>query len=194
MNIKQLLALSCISLFSVSANAVLINFDDLPGSGTSILGTTANNSYNSLGVTFSGEGSNDAFFWNISPIDGNYLSNYDGTVTLPYGNYFDITFNELASNVSLLLQSHGTHSSGINFDVFSSTGDIIENVLTEGAWVNVSFTSTGIASIRVSNTINGWVYGIDDLSFDTQVVPVPSAVWLFGSGLLSFIGIARRKV
>jgi hypothetical protein len=25
------------------------------------------------------------------------------------------------------------------------------------------------------------------------VVPVPAAVWLFGSGLLSLVGIARRK-
>lgn len=34
-----------------------------------------------------------------------------------------------------------------------------------------------------------------DLSFRTYVqpVPVPAAVWLFGSGLLGLIGIARRK-
>lgn len=28
----------------------------------------------------------------------------------------------------------------------------------------------------------------------TQVVPVPAAVWLFGSGLIGLVGIARRKV
>jgi hypothetical protein len=28
---------------------------------------------------------------------------------------------------------------------------------------------------------------------DTQVVPIPAAAWLFGSGLLGIIGIARRK-
>lgn len=27
----------------------------------------------------------------------------------------------------------------------------------------------------------------------TSVVPVPAAVWLFGSGLIGLIGIARRK-
>ena len=32
-------------------------------------------------------------------------------------------------------------------------------------------------------------YGID-----ISKVPVPPAVWLFGSGLLGFIGIARRKI
>jgi len=28
---------------------------------------------------------------------------------------------------------------------------------------------------------------------ETTVIPVPAAVWLFGSGLLGLIGIARRK-
>ena len=32
---------------------------------------------------------------------------------------------------------------------------------------------------------------IDDLQY--AVVPVPAAVWLFGSGLLGLIGISRRK-
>lgn len=30
-------------------------------------------------------------------------------------------------------------------------------------------------------------------SFDATIVPVPAAVWLFGSGLLGLIGMARRK-
>ena len=32
-----------------------------------------------------------------------------------------------------------------------------------------------------------------DLSFEFQPVPIPAAVWLFGSGLIGLIGIARRK-
>ena len=38
---------------------------------------------------------------------------------------------------------------------------------------------------------------ISDLKFitsvDTTVVPVPAAAWLFGSGLIGLIGVARRK-
>jgi hypothetical protein len=30
------------------------------------------------------------------------------------------------------------------------------------------------------------------VSVTTQAVPVPAAVWLFGSGLLGLIGVARR--
>jgi len=41
--------------------------------------------------------------------------------------------------------------------------------------------------------------GVDDLEnkslrfVGVNIVPVPAAVWLFGSGLLGLIGIARRK-
>ena len=33
----------------------------------------------------------------------------------------------------------------------------------------------------------------DGLTYATSIVPVPAAVWLFGSGLIGLIGIARRK-
>jgi hypothetical protein len=34
---------------------------------------------------------------------------------------------------------------------------------------------------------------IDNLHFGNAVVPIPAAIWLFGSGLLGMVGIARRK-
>ncbi len=38
--------------------------------------------------------------------------------------------------------------------------------------------------------------GVDTLTMDARfsAVPVPAAVWLFGSGLIGLIGVARRKV
>ena len=38
---------------------------------------------------------------------------------------------------------------------------------------------------------SGW--GVENVRMDVQVVPVPAAVWLFGSGLLGLVGMARRK-
>jgi hypothetical protein len=41
-----------------------------------------------------------------------------------------------------------------------------------------------------------WLAGeifIDDVYLGVATVPVPAAVWLFGSGLLGLIGVARRK-
>ena len=36
-------------------------------------------------------------------------------------------------------------------------------------------------------------YSLDNIQLDINQVPVPTAVWLFGSGLLGLIGVARRK-
>jgi hypothetical protein len=38
---------------------------------------------------------------------------------------------------------------------------------------------------------SGW--GVENVRMDVQVVPVPAAVWLFGSGLIGLVGLARRK-
>jgi hypothetical protein len=42
-------------------------------------------------------------------------------------------------------------------------------------------------------TGNNSIYSIDLVTASSTVVPVPAAVWLFGSGLLGLVGVARRK-
>ncbi len=42
-------------------------------------------------------------------------------------------------------------------------------------------------------TGNNSIYTIDLVTASSTVVPVPAAVWLFGSGLLGLVGVARRK-
>ena len=54
----------------------------------------------------------------------------------------------------------------------------------------------GIGSSQLSTGGNYFYFDgiIDDLRLsDTAVVPIPAAAWLFLSGLLGMIGIARRK-
>lgn len=46
--------------------------------------------------------------------------------------------------------------------------------------------------IRASPTSTEYLQ-IDNLVVEMSAVPVPAAVWLFGSGLLGLIGVARRK-
>ena len=41
-----------------------------------------------------------------------------------------------------------------------------------------------------------WSFSANNASFysmSVAAVPVPAAVWLFGSGLIGLIGVARRK-
>ena len=50
----------------------------------------------------------------------------------------------------------------------------------EAAFVTMFFSDNAIATATVTTmTVNP--------------VPIPAAVWLFGSGLIGLIGIARRK-
>lgn len=75
--------------------------------------------------------------------------------------------------------------------------DALDNVLgTVGAFKG---TFAGFVSdVPISrvvfdgNTGDGWNH-LDGLQTNATVVPVPTAVWLFGSGLLGLIGLARRK-
>ena len=60
-------------------------------------------------------------------------------------------------------------------------------LLTElGVDVNTPFEFFGFSI----ESVNGNVVSTDIIN---TVVPVPAAVWLFGSGLLGLVGIARRK-
>ena len=67
-----------------------------------------------------------------------------------------------------------------------------------GQWVHYSFTFTASTSIALQvedYSGSGGVAG--DIYFDNikvETVPVPAALWLFSSGLLGVIGIARKKV
>jgi hypothetical protein len=38
-----------------------------------------------------------------------------------------------------------------------------------------------------------WTLNLADMAFELSEVPVPAAVWLFGSGLLGLMGISRRR-
>ena len=54
-----------------------------------------------------------------------------------------------------------------------------------------SFTMSGnlVTEEKSSNHIYAWAVHTGDVS----AVPIPTAAWLFGSGLISLIGVARRK-
>ena len=84
------------------------------------------------------------------------------------------------------------------------------NLKTLDGWLN-EFSNAGLVGSNISSIQLGVGSGspgldsyVDYLSFtnagDTQTwdfavatVPVPAAVWLFGSGLLGLVGVARRK-
>ena len=63
------------------------------------------------------------------------------------------------------------------FEVGASFNEIIQNVTSIyiGADLTTSLETTALDNVQVG------------------AVPIPAAVWLFGSGLIGLIGLARRK-
>ena len=68
-----------------------------------------------------------------------------------------------------------------NSAVFTASNSFTGNLAYDLMEVKVDFALTANSTVGIS----GFVQQV--------VVPVPAAVWLFGSGLLGLVGIARRK-
>ena len=77
------------------------------------------------------------------------------------------------------------------FSGFSNSEKFIVEILT----IPLGFTPTTPTSILFDNgsrQLDGMDIETADFGFQA-VVPVPAAIWLFGSGLLGLLGLARRK-
>jgi hypothetical protein len=56
------------------------------------------------------------------------------------------------------------------------------------------FNFTGGGQGNVAKTLTDtYAWAVHDDDFGTALVPLPAAAWLFGSGLLGLVGVARRK-
>ena len=56
------------------------------------------------------------------------------------------------------------------------------------------FDVGGILEVRyVDVLLTGGTAGVDITNFGFTTVPLPAALWLFGTGLLGLVGMARRK-
>jgi hypothetical protein len=99
-----------------------------------------------------------------------------------------------------------------NPDGFSYVGWSSWNLLEKSAWDPSIDQADGFLSLQLAEIYSGdqshnWCSKESDptncpasamhqpyLTITTAPVPLPPAVWLFGSGLLGLIGVARRKV
>ena len=84
------------------------------------------------------------------------------------------------------------------FDANGNTLDVQTRIGAQGSdgidldWL-VSSGGNEITQVQLTGIVTyNSGYGIDDLMLMT-VVPIPPALYLFGSGLLGLIGVARKK-
>lgn len=86
------------------------------------------------------------------------------------------------------------YSLGYTFSDPNVTNEAMDSVY------NLSFTFPHTSSSIMFNfganglqSLADESWGLDNVKVEVAAVPVPAAVWLFGSGLLGLMGIARRK-
>ena len=158
----------------------------------------------------------------FEPINGiaiNYDYTNDGTSD--YGNnigapdtlYEGSTANEMA-------YMYYTNLNGVNlYDIYGTQNttwglpdtEPFANLITDGNhingqyWTGVTFGEVSLESAfdfyfdhggqGGTQKLSTWnfVWAVSDGDIGASVVPVPAAVWLFGSGLVGLVGFARRK-
>jgi len=130
----------------------------------------------------------------------------------------DATTIEL-STVNAAGAATGDFASTIGFPPPTGTGGIasiapfgpVINFLTIGGWqldldtLNITDQTAGLLTLDGTGTVSGngleataarWSFSGEspiNYSMTIATVPVPAAVWLFGSGLIGLVGVARRK-
>jgi len=72
--------------------------------------------------------------------------------------------------------------------IYSST-----NIIPNQEATLYQFNWQSIDEVIVTTSGGTGIFVMDDLEYSLSAVPVPPAIWLFGSGLIGLIGLARRK-
>ena len=116
-------------------------------------------------------------------------------------------------NINTIANGTGTAWSGIDFTFVNSTvlsplgitpfTGAINGVFFDGGPIFLPGVTTSVSLTFDPSESIGLINGIGDIQTNPGLqysliitptaVPIPAAVWLFGSGLLGLVGMARRK-
>lgn len=109
----------------------------------------------------------------------------------------NIDTNIVLSNYVSETINSGYHLYTMRLDITDNSGNMLSDALLSQSVPDLTGTSTSFMLEFKLDCCTGrtTVYGsIDSLSIASiSTVPIPSAIWLFGSGLVGLIGVARRK-
>ena len=204
MNIRNFFLASCLFVLSISANAAIVDngtytTDTVSGLDWLDLTETRGLSYDYIssksGVGQDFEGWRYATGIEVSGFFDAFGGNsafYNGTSTQNYGLFEQIgpLWGDLACQD--LGCTPGKGGSHFMYDLYQYSDTIW--LLSQG--VIASDATTGIADLSIgpvhTNFTSSFLAG-SALVRTTQPVPVPATVWLFGSGLVGLVGLARRK-
>ena len=193
----RLLVAVVLVTFSVCANAVVVDYTILdPGRYPSV----------SLGGT-TVTGSDDVYSYSYFSIRGlginggaNYLTLDDGeTMSIDFGTTVvaaDLTIVDIRppGNVSFQLEAFdGASSLGV-FNSPLALDSVAPQAFDLFALSGVSqMTSFSITVLSPELTVGLKVQRLSFSPAPMSAVPVPAAIWLFGTALLGFVGFGKRR-
>ncbi|MGB5259534.1 MAG: VPLPA-CTERM sorting domain-containing protein [Gammaproteobacteria bacterium] len=208
--IKLSVILICLS--SSTVNASFIDFEsisgitgmtNIPGSAVPLASQLSNQLQSSTGATFSSDSLYVAVVnlgtGTTSPSLG--IGGVNTAGQLNYGVPIVVTFTDPndalipATTDYVSIRGDTVPASGsATLEAFDVNGALLGSTSANdiAGGLTLTLSIAGIHSIRLSETVADIAF--DDLTFnDVAPIPLPAAIWLFGSGLLGLIGIARRR-
>ena len=128
--------------------------------------------------------------------NGNLFSGHDWTATVSKGFTgtgagswkFSTATGASATGTYNFTLAAGQEAMGLLFDWNRDSGIPVLNIVNaDGSGVDMDSDGT------LGTTMLEGPFAGSPVGFAGAVVPVPAAVWLFGSGLIGLVGVARRR-
>lgn len=156
----------------------------------------------------------DSFFDTTSGT--NYLGVDDGSYSFYGGDEFTVTpgdtlhaagmyvigsyFEDTSTNPPTIVPDNNAD----DFWLTTSEGDQVFNladpdlVLTDGAAFFIGLIADDVSeyfdSFTFSSLADDYQFNIDDITYaSVSTIPVPAAIWLFGSALIGLVGFGRKQ-
>lgn len=218
MNKLRLLSVLCTLLLSVSTNAAIITYTDEASFLAALSGPASTLDFDSTSVGTlipSGNSLGEVTFtYNISGLDMKVVNDFDTTSPNNYlglddagnldlfiaGDEFSMSFANPVNAIGLYIVSGDPLLAGdVSLDTSAGSAlnsDVVDVTLGDGGLAyyiglmsDTAFTSADLTFD--AEAVEKFLYSVDDIT--TSVVPIPGAVWLFGSGLLGLISLSKRR-
>lgn len=217
MNMKKFLLCTVLSVFialtAVTAQAAQVYWTDWTSAGSNVVNGTMTIGSQTVDVDFSGtygfaQTSGGTNYWNPdTPYKSATVDNAppaSDIIALGAGGSVTITFSEAVKNPLLALVSwndntvmfedeitflsygrgywgNGTPIMDADNKGFYGSGEVHGVLQLTGTYDSITFTHTG-----------EWWHGLTVGAVNLAPVPIPAALWLFGSGLVGIVGLKRK--
>ena len=116
---------------------------------------------------------------------------FDGTRPSSIGNIVKFQFDVPITSFGIDINNHSSSMLTVR-----NNGSLLTTDLTTGqSNLFVGFTDTvSFSEVEIFWNNNQNAVGFDYMQYSSSpVVPVPAAFWLFGSGLIGLVGVARKQ-